>query len=449
MDHVEITDLEEWRAWLEQHHDRSLGAWLITFRKGRGPYVGTYRANNEALRYGWFDQHQSPVDDIRVKHLYRPRRPFLPWSRSDRFETEKLIDSGRIHATGLRRAYLARSDGSWIADDAARTSQSPLDLMDALDRETNLRDKFDLLAPGLKNLILRQLATGSRSRNIPRPQLIEEILDTLNRLPAARPWWTASPEPEEDFFPLSISKHCFAMFETVHRTAGTVAIYGPPGLGKSRSAREFIRQNDNAVAPVRLPAGHRISWLDTQRAILAAVRDLGATRSHFGRGETAKEVQALLAFAISDLSTCAGGTWRGPSARVSQITVVVDDAQRLSQPALQGLLQRNGPIGIGSCPVGLVLLGTPVLRSRVIAAVEWPRSRHHTMPIEVVELGVDDLSPADMRLFLRRAGLPDEAQKGVVRYLRSSALWSLRKAADLVLDYKIDPTDWQQHPHGR
>lgn len=449
MDHVEITDLEEWRAWLKQHHDQSLGAWLTTFRKGRGPYVGTYEANNEALQYGWFDQHQSPVDYMRVRHLYRPRRPFLPWSRSDRFETEKLIDNGRIHATGLKRAQLAQSDGSWIAGDAARTSPLPLDLMDALDRETDLRDRFDLLAPGPKNLILRQLATGSQSRTTSRSQLIEEILGTLNRLPATRPWWTASPEPEEAFFPLSISKHCFAMFETVHRTAGTVAIYGPPGLGKSRSAREFIRQNESAVVPVRLPAGDRISWLDTQRSILTAVRGLGATRPHFDQGKTAKEVQALLAGAISDLSTCMGGTRRGPSARVSRITVVVDDAQRLSQPALQGLLHRNGPIGTGSCPVGLVLLGTPVFRNRVIAAIEGQRSLHHTMPIEFVELGVDDLSSADMRLFLRRAGLPDEAQKWVVRYLRTSALWSLRKAADLVLDYKIDPTDWQQHPHRR
>ncbi|NJN64257.1 MAG: hypothetical protein HC882_04840 [Acidobacteria bacterium] len=45
-----------WRAWLEEHHTRPHGVWLVSYKKATGrPFVPYEDAVTEALCFGWID----------------------------------------------------------------------------------------------------------------------------------------------------------------------------------------------------------------------------------------------------------------------------------------------------------------------------------------------------------------------------------------------------------
>jgi len=47
----------EWRNWLEQHHERDEGIWLISFKKATGkPRFDYEEAVEEALCFMWIDR---------------------------------------------------------------------------------------------------------------------------------------------------------------------------------------------------------------------------------------------------------------------------------------------------------------------------------------------------------------------------------------------------------
>lgn len=426
MDHVEVTDLEEWRAWLDQHHDQSPGAWLVTFRKGRGPYVGPYEANNEALRYGWFDQHQAPVDDLRVKHLYRPRRPFLPWSSRDRFETDKAVELGRMTTVGLKRAEEAKADGSWCSADLARIGRLPLDLTEALDGRPDLRDTFDLLDPKSKNGLLWRLkhATG-RTPGL-RSKHIHELLQALGALVVDGRWWNAAEIQGLDrHINLKVSRRLLDEFEAVHLRAGTLIVTGPPGLSKSWSADEFVRRHPHTIGRAKLPAYSNVSWLDTQRQILTAVRGLGATRPDFSQGTTHQAASFLLSSALNAAFVRAGGTFPLQAVSGGAVSIVIDDAQRLSASAISNLLARDRTLS-RCLPFGLILVGDASLSQRI--DVETRAGASTT----VVTLTQDDLIAEDIGVFLTGVGLRDaDAQAVIVDHLNQRGQWSLRRAQQI------------------
>lgn len=46
----------EWRAWLEQHHTQTKGAWPVSYRQATGKARFEYdEAMEEALCFGWID----------------------------------------------------------------------------------------------------------------------------------------------------------------------------------------------------------------------------------------------------------------------------------------------------------------------------------------------------------------------------------------------------------
>ena len=79
---VEISTVEQLHAWLADHHATSPGCWLVTFKKGRGPYVPWSEVVRELLCFGWIDSRGQRVDDDRTSLLVTPRRPGSGWSRT-------------------------------------------------------------------------------------------------------------------------------------------------------------------------------------------------------------------------------------------------------------------------------------------------------------------------------------------------------------------------------
>jgi uncharacterized protein YdeI (YjbR/CyaY-like superfamily) len=78
---LDIRNRQEWRRWLEKHHESSPGVWLV-FHKDHTPvksipYEDSVR---EALCFGWIDSLIKCLDDDRYARKFTPRKPASKWS---------------------------------------------------------------------------------------------------------------------------------------------------------------------------------------------------------------------------------------------------------------------------------------------------------------------------------------------------------------------------------
>lgn len=163
----------EWRAWLEEHHTRTEGVWLVTYKKATGkPRVEYEEAVEEALCFGWIDSKANTLDEERSVLWMAPRKPRTGWARTNKNRVERLIADGRMTAAGLAKIEAAKQDGSWNALDAAEALEIPPDLEKAFAQHGAARQNFDAFPPSVRKGILTWI--GSAKRPETRSKRIEE-----------------------------------------------------------------------------------------------------------------------------------------------------------------------------------------------------------------------------------------------------------------------------------
>ena len=104
---------EEFRAWLEAHHD-SASELLVGFWKKRTgrPSIDWPQARDQALCFGWIDGIRKSLGEDSYTVRFTPRRRGSVWSRVniDRFHALKA--AGLMTAAGERAFAAAREDKS-------------------------------------------------------------------------------------------------------------------------------------------------------------------------------------------------------------------------------------------------------------------------------------------------------------------------------------------------
>jgi uncharacterized protein YdeI (YjbR/CyaY-like superfamily) len=76
-----FTTPDEFRAWLEAHHDTESEVWVGYYRKATGkPSMTWSEAVDEALCFGWIDGKRQRIDEERNHQRFTPRRPRSNWS---------------------------------------------------------------------------------------------------------------------------------------------------------------------------------------------------------------------------------------------------------------------------------------------------------------------------------------------------------------------------------
>ena len=107
-------DREAWRHWLEANHASATGAWLVNWRRASGREAIDYvAAVEEALCFGWVDGQAAPIDDLRSKQYFAPRKAGSPWAKSNRERVQRLSAEGRMAPAGMAVVERAKADGSW------------------------------------------------------------------------------------------------------------------------------------------------------------------------------------------------------------------------------------------------------------------------------------------------------------------------------------------------
>jgi uncharacterized protein YdeI (YjbR/CyaY-like superfamily) len=156
--------LAVWRAWLAEHHTRTEGVWLVTWKKATGrPRFDYDEAVEEALCFGWVDSKVNGLDEERSMLWFAPRKPRTGWSRTNKERVERLIALGRIEPASLAKVEQAKADGSWSALDEVEQLVVPADLGDALAGYPNAAANFDAFPRSAKRAILEWISTAKKA----------------------------------------------------------------------------------------------------------------------------------------------------------------------------------------------------------------------------------------------------------------------------------------------
>lgn len=107
-----VRTLDEWRDWLEEHHDSESAVWLIFHKRHTlVESIPLKDAQDEALCFGWVDSLVKRLDDQRYALKFTPRRPDSRWSAVNRKRYAELQAEGRLKPPGIERPPTERSYG--------------------------------------------------------------------------------------------------------------------------------------------------------------------------------------------------------------------------------------------------------------------------------------------------------------------------------------------------
>ncbi len=177
----------DWRRWLKEHHTRTAGVWLITYKLGAGkPRIEYEAAVEEALCYGWIDSKPRRLDEARSMLWFAPRKARSGWSAPNKRRIGKLVAAGRMAAAGLARVAAAKRDGSWSSLDAVEALRVPPDLFRALSALPGAKANFQSFPRSAKRGILEWIAIAKKA--VTRAKRIAETARLAGRNVRANQW---------------------------------------------------------------------------------------------------------------------------------------------------------------------------------------------------------------------------------------------------------------------
>src|SRR5262249_55528174 len=145
---IAFASAREFASWLKANHAVSSGIWLEIAKKGAGGRASvTYdEALDVALSYGWIDGQKRSKDEGAWLQRFAPRGSRSLWSKRNRERAERLIESRKMKASGLREIEQAKRDGRWeAAYDSPSKAEIPDDFLRALAKNKKAKTFFDTL----------------------------------------------------------------------------------------------------------------------------------------------------------------------------------------------------------------------------------------------------------------------------------------------------------------
>jgi len=96
------TTRQEFRSWLERHHQSKSEIWLAQYKKATGKATVDYdEAVMEALCFGWIDGIRKRIDEGSFATRFTPRKPgSSAWSERNLERVRRLIAEGQMTAAG-------------------------------------------------------------------------------------------------------------------------------------------------------------------------------------------------------------------------------------------------------------------------------------------------------------------------------------------------------------
>lgn len=164
---------EEWRAWLQEHHETETEVWLVYPKKHTGePRVPYDAAVEEALCFGWIDSIARRIDEDRFAQKFTPRKDTGNWSALNLERMERLIADGRMTPAGLAKFEPVAQPPRYQSDSAL-----PSFVEEALKENEAAYRSFQALAPSHRRNYVRWITEAKKEET--RQRRLQEALRML------------------------------------------------------------------------------------------------------------------------------------------------------------------------------------------------------------------------------------------------------------------------------
>lgn len=181
--------IAEWRAWLEMHHTRTEGVWLVSYKKHTGKPRFTYdEAVEQALCFGWIDSKPNKLDDERSLLWFAPRKGGTGWSKINKERIEKLLAAGLMQPAGIQKVEAAKQDGAWDALNGVEALDLPADLVAAFADHPPAAEHFAAFPRSVKRGILEWISQAKKPET--RSKRISETARLAAENQRANQWRT-------------------------------------------------------------------------------------------------------------------------------------------------------------------------------------------------------------------------------------------------------------------
>jgi len=173
------SDRSQWRQWLLEDHQTSVGIWLIYYKVKYTAIAGMLsisypEAVKEALCFGSIDSKVSSLDQERYMQVFTPRKPKSVWSKLNKQYIQELTDQNLMTTAGLEKIEIAQQDGSWTSLDAIEELIIPVDLEQALATNISASQNFTSFSKSSKKNILFWISSTKRPET--RSKRIEQTI---------------------------------------------------------------------------------------------------------------------------------------------------------------------------------------------------------------------------------------------------------------------------------
>lgn len=178
---LQFADRQEWRLWLEKHHQDETQIWLVIYRsKFRDQGLDLEAAVEEALCFGWIDSTLNTFDEKCYLLRFSPRKDNSIWSISNIQRAEELTRAGRMTEAGLLTIEQAKDNGQWqAAIQRERVDLIPDDLESVLRGVPGGLDTYQALPDSRKKQLIFWLQSAKREET--RKRRIKSIIDEVLR----------------------------------------------------------------------------------------------------------------------------------------------------------------------------------------------------------------------------------------------------------------------------
>jgi uncharacterized protein YdeI (YjbR/CyaY-like superfamily) len=154
---------QEWRQWLEQHHESSTKVWLRLFKKQSGiPSITYDQALDEALCFGWIDSVANSLDENSFLQYFAKRNPRSKWSRVNKEKVKRLEEQGLMTDAGRAAIQLAKDTGTWQALDEVENLTVPPDLQELLEMNPEALQYFNAFPRSVRRAILEWIQAAKK-----------------------------------------------------------------------------------------------------------------------------------------------------------------------------------------------------------------------------------------------------------------------------------------------
>jgi uncharacterized protein YdeI (YjbR/CyaY-like superfamily) len=169
----------EWRIWLSDNHDISVGIYLIFYKVANEEESMRWEeAVKVALCFGWIDSTVKSLGNGKRRQYFCKRNTKSIWSALNKKYIQELISQNLMHQKGLEIIEIGKKNGSWTALDAVEKGIIPEDLQIEFDANTTAFTNFKNFAPSYKKNYLYWLQQAKRETT--RQNRIIEIIRLCN-----------------------------------------------------------------------------------------------------------------------------------------------------------------------------------------------------------------------------------------------------------------------------